>query len=227
MKLPYQLIRSNRRTLSIAIRGAGALVVHAPMRMPLGEIEAFLAQKQKWIEDKQRLQLEREAVCTGFSLTNGAMLPYQGGALRVCLCSVPMGIDFHGCLLLPAADPAPAARAWLRRRSGEVLAARVAHWAAQTGLKPEAFGIGMARRRWGSMSSKRSMRLNAALLMCPPELADYVIVHELAHIVHPNHSPAFHALVASILPDAAERRARLTEMCALTRLLNEPPKEAI
>lgn len=59
------------------------------------------------------------------------------------------------------------------------------------------------------MNSRRSLRLNAALIHVPPQLCDYVIVHELCHIAHPDHSPAFHTMVRSILPGADQLRAQL------------------
>ena len=61
----------------------------------------------------------------------------------------------------------------------------------------------------GSCSSKNSLNFSLYLLQYPPEAIDYVIVHELAHIVHKNHSPAFHALIARYLPDHKARRAML------------------
>lgn len=64
-----------------------------------------------------------------------------------------------------------------------------------------------------------------ALLHCPIPLIDYVIVHELAHITHPDHSPAFHALVRTILPDADRRRAQLGPLCRLTTLLSPNDRE--
>lgn len=211
----YRLIRSKRRTLSISVDGEGALVVRAPLRMPVWEIEAFLGQKQRWIAQKQALAHSRER----FVLQQDANMPFNGGFLRIRMCSVPMGMDREGWLLLPAERPLEAAKAWRRQRAEQLLAPRIAHWAGVTGLIPSSVHYTNAQKRWGSMNSRRQLRLNTALVHCPPDCQDYVIVHELCHIAQPNHSPAFHALVRSFLPQADAIRAKLKPLGSCTTLL--------
>ncbi len=77
------------------------------------------------------------------------------------------------------------------------------------GVSPAAVTFRRARTRWGSCSSNDRISLNLYLVMLPPELAEYVVVHELAHIVHKNHSPAFWERVARHLPDCKQRRKAL------------------
>ena len=93
------------------------------------------------------------------------------------------------------------------------------------GLQVKSISYTAAKRRWGSMRADGCLRLNAALMHCPMELCDYVIVHELAHIVHPDHSPAFHALVRSVLPGADTLRARMRDFAGVTALLAEPKED--
>ena len=212
----YQLIRSKRRTLSIGIDGEGALVVRAPLRMAKGEIEAFLLQKQRWIQEKQALAQSQER----FSLCHDARMPFNGGFLRLRLCDVPMGMDRDGLLLLPAETPLEAARAWRRLRAETLLAPRIRHWVLVTGLTPSGVQYTNARKRWGSMSSQRVLRLNTALIHCPPECQDYVIVHELCHSAQMNHSQAFHALVRSFLPHSDTLRKQLSQRSSYTTLLS-------
>lgn len=223
MKTDYQLIRSDRRTLSVSINGQGALVVRAPKHMPLREIEAFLAQKARWIAQKQAQM--RAAAPAPFLPADGAKLPYLGGTLTLRLCRVPLCIDFDGFLLVPDRGDALAhIRAWRKERAAQVLGARVALWTARTGIQVSAVHYGQARCRWGSMSRAGSLRLNAALLHCPLEAVDYVIVHELAHRLHPDHSPAFHAQVRRFLPEADALRRGMRAFSAYPTLLNN--KEA-
>lgn len=103
----------------------------------------------------------------------------------------------------------PEEEARLRALAAEVIPQRVAYYSARMGLVPTGVHITCAEKRFGSCSSKNSLCFSWRLMQYPPEAIDYVVVHELAHIRHHNHSAAFHALVAKYLPDHRERRALL------------------
>jgi len=89
----------------------------------------------------------------------------------------------------------------LKRRAAEYLPGRVEYWSRVTGLKYSYLKITSARRRFGSCNSKKGICLSYRLILYPDEAIDYVIVHELCHTVHMNHSAQFYALADSILPD--------------------------
>ena len=110
-----------------------------------------------------------------------------------------------------AAHPEPTAeeRAECIRLAKEILPQRTAFWSARMGLAPTQIRITSARRRFGSCSSEGHICYSWRLMQYPPEAIDYVIVHELAHLKHMNHSDAFYALVAKYLPDHKARRALL------------------
>jgi len=165
--IPYPVIRSDRRTVSIEITRDGAVKVRAPRKMPDREIEAFVLSKQSWIEKH--------------------------------LATLPP----------PRPQPTKAEVEVLRTRAKAELPTRVDYYAALMGLTPTSVKITSARKRFGSCSSKNGLCFSLYLMQYPPEAIDYVVVHELAHIRHKNHSPAFHALVARYLPDHRERRGML------------------
>ena len=102
-----------------------------------------------------------------------------------------------------------AERAEYIRLAKEILPKRTAYWAERMGLYPTQIRITSAQRRFGSCSSEGHICYSWRLMQYPPEAIDYVVVHELAHLKHMNHSPAFHALVARYLPDHKARRALL------------------
>jgi len=216
--IEYRLIRSDRRTLSISIDREGALVVRAPKRMSTGEIESFIRQKQRWIEEKKAAV--RKAADTCPQLAAEARLPFWGGWLTIAFGAVKKAVCREGILWLPeTGEAAQHARKWRQEQAKALLTPRVEYWAKQTGLQPAKIAFGNAKTRWGSMNAQtRSLRLNAALAHCPPALADYVIVHELVHIIHPDHSPAFHAAVRRFLPDAESRRSALKGYACLIHL---------
>lgn len=223
MEIPYRLIRSNRRTLSLTVESGGALVAHAPLHMPLRQIEAFIEEKRAWIERKRGEAPSRPAP---FVPRDGARLPWLGAELRLAFSGLPLCVDFGGWLLVPrSGDVRTRLRDWRKQRAAEELSPRVRLWERRMGLQVKSIRYTAAKRRWGSMRADGCLRLNAALMHCPMELCDYVIVHELAHIVHPDHSPAFHALVRSVLPGADTLRARMRDFAGVTALLAEPKED--
>lgn len=93
----------------------------------------------------------------------------------------------------------------LKRRAKAYIPARVAYYEAIMGLSPSSVKITSAKKRYGSCSYKNGLCLSYRLMLCPEKAIDYVVVHELAHIVHKNHGRDFYALIASVLPDYKER----------------------
>ena len=102
-----------------------------------------------------------------------------------------------------------------RALAAERIPQRIAFFQTVLPCRYERLSIRGQKTRWGSCSSRGTLSFNWKLMLAPPEILDYVIVHELCHLTHMNHSPAFWALVASVLPDYRERRRWLRENGAL------------
>jgi predicted metal-dependent hydrolase len=97
----------------------------------------------------------------------------------------------------------------LANRALEVIPQRVAHYAPLIGVTYGRITIRNQRSKWGSCSSKGNLNFNCLLMLCPPEVRDYIVVHELCHRKQMNHSPAFWAEVARVLPEYKSREAWL------------------
>lgn len=221
MSACYRLIRSDRRTLALSIDETGALIARAPLRMPAREVEGFIRQKEAWIAKKQAEVRARAESRQSFALVEGAALPCLGGTLRLHFEDVPAATEQNGVLTLPITRDARACiRAFLAAKADAELAPRVAHWARVMRCAPKKLMWSTAKKRWGSMRADGILRLNLALMHCPMDAVDYVIVHELAHLFHPDHSPAFHACVRRFLPDADERRKRMSALSHCLTLLD-------
>lgn len=110
------------------------------------------------------------------------------------------------------ADTDELVRDWLLARAGHVLAWRLARLARRLGRTPSRFALSDAQTQWGSCTRNGHIRLNWRLVQAPLALIDYVAAHELAHLVHLDHSPRFWAQVAVLCPDALARRAELRKM---------------
>jgi predicted metal-dependent hydrolase len=109
----------------------------------------------------------------------------------------------------PPVHLTPAEEDALRQQAQAYLPGRVAYYGALMNLRPEGVKITGAKTRFGSCSAKNRLCFSFYLMLCPPEAADLVVVHELAHLRHKNHGPAFYALLASVLPDYRERKKLL------------------
>lgn len=108
-----------------------------------------------------------------------------------------------------AIEPTPEQEAILRRRAAELIPQRVAYYAPLMGVTPTGIKITSARTRFGSCSGKNSLCFSWRLMLYPPAAVDYVVVHELAHIRHHNHSREFWNFVESVMPDYPARQSLL------------------
>ena len=218
----YELRRSNRRTLALTLDRQGRLIAHAPLRTPLRAIEAFIQEKQDWIARKRQELSAAESRTCGFSLEEGGCIPYLGGRVRISYASVHRATMQDGVLTLPRTGrPAQQVLNWLTEQARRELPSYVEKWSKRMNVYPTALSFGYAKARYGSMTSDGRMRLNVALMHFPPQYIDYVVVHELAHRVHPDHSPAFHAYVESVLPGAGQLRKEMKTLSGYLTLLRE------
>jgi len=109
-------------------------------------------------------------------------------------------------------EPSPEEAKRLMQLAKHYIPERVAYYGAQMGLQPSRITITSARTRYGSCSAKNALSFSWRIMQYPLRAVDYVIVHELAHIPHKNHSAAFYARIAAAMPDHQERRALFREM---------------
>lgn len=220
-KREYTVKRSKRKTLSVSVRD-GEVTVKAPMRTPVAEIERFVARHAEWIERKCEESDKKLALVA--PVRDGTAVLLGGVAVPIVKTSARGRIAFvDGMLYLPdkydvreRADAAIAA--WLKRFAEKELEALIAEYSQKTGLKYNSFKTTNARTKWGSCDGKCNVRLNWRLIMLDFELAEYVVVHELAHTVHHNHGAAFWNEVGKHLPRYAEARKRLKLYSSVTSL---------
>jgi len=209
--LRYELIRSARKTLAISVDRDGQLLVRAPMWASQNQIDSFLSDKRRWI-DQARVHMAELPARETLSASHGATFPYLGRPITLQYVNTSRATLRGDILFLPITasqqGTVPIVR-WLETQARKELSARVTLLAQQYGFPLPHFRLTRAKGRWGSMSGRSNISLNRALILCPPEMIDYVILHELCHIPQPNHSPAFWAQVQRCLPDYKARRAWL------------------
>lgn len=233
----YRLRRTARRSIGFSVRPEG-LVVSAPLWLPQSAIEAALARKADWIVRKLAEVRERAARANVARIVwrDRALLPFGGRSLTLKLdpalgsrgaarlesaggagATMPVAQNMVAeCVLriaLPADAPPHAVeravKTFLLAEARRVFEQRLAHFAPQLGVQWHRLSLGNAATRWGSARADGSIRLHWRLIQLDLELLDYVVVHELAHLRHMDHSARFWAVVAGVLPDHEELRARL------------------
>jgi predicted metal-dependent hydrolase len=208
----YRLLRQRRRrNLGLTIDERG-LTVGAPPHTPLAEIEAFILNNSTWVTSKidQYAGSHRQR---HLAVRDGVRLPLLGGESEVSVTVGANRVSWEGERLIiaarPDADIDALARRALQRRALSVFGERLVIYAALLGREPPALSLSSARTRWGSCSERSGIRLNWRLIHLPLRLIDYVVAHELAHLVEMNHSPRFWAEVARIFPDWKHARRDL------------------
>lgn len=210
----YRFKRRRRRSIGIKVSEQGLLVA-APLRAPWREIEGFLQEKRRWILEKLDAREAAGRPCTIFG-ESGETLPLHGREVVLVVARASRAIELAGdelCLSVPQPERRGAVREllqrWLKARALETLAPRVAHYAARVSLPPPPFALSNARSQWGVCMASGRIRLAWRLVHLDPELADYVVAHEVAHLVELNHSERFWALVEWLYPHWREARERI------------------
>ena len=212
----YTLKQAPRRRLSMTIDERG-LSVGAPLRITLSEVEAFLRSHAGWVH-KKLAEYAGSHARRHVAVRDGTRLPLLGTEIAVRVVSGANRIRWQDReLFLEAradADCDALARRALQRRAMIVFAERVDWYAKAMGRPAPALGLSNARTRWGSCSAKTGIRINWRLIHLPLPLIDYVVAHELAHLVEMNHSRRFWAVVAGIYPDWQNARRELKARAA-------------
>ena len=201
--IPYRLVRNPRsRHVRMTLTPEG-LRVSAPSRLPDCEVHRAVASKERWL----LRHADKLVPATPAPLVDGMALPFLDGEVELGVCSGPRAsasfTPQEGRLRVRTPDPLrvrelverayrDAAREWFRLQCED--------HARAIGARPASIGIRDPRTRWGSCSSSGAVSFSWRLLMAPSRVAEYVVVHELAHLVHLDHSPEFWGVVASVQP---------------------------
>jgi len=219
LPLEYDLHRRRRKSVGVLVRDDGTIEVRAPLRATLREIEKALDRHRAWLLDRQQEHRARWRRRLGRRFDDGDTIPWLGETLRLSVResearSEPVRRDDGLVVTLPAgldvAGRRTAARdavgLWLLDQAREIFHDRHVAMSALVGDAAVSVTIKEMSSRWGSCGTTRRMSLNWRLVLAPRDIIDYVLVHELTHIRHPDHSPRFWNAVADACPHWRESR---------------------
>lgn len=218
MDLVYTIKRSTkRRKLTISVERDSSVVVHAPEAMSDEKIRQAVESKRQWIYEKighpQKYQKLPHA--PGKELVSGESALYLGRSYRIEVVADGAGeIQFTQRFLIPASHAMRrkgAMREWYLARANEKILPRVERHAHELGVEFKRARIVDNRYRWGSCTIHDNVTFNWRLIKAPTFVIDYVIMHELAHLIEANHTPRFWNVVRTHVPKMEKARAWLSD----------------
>lgn len=218
MNLNYQVLRSSRRKkLTITVERDRSIVVHAPAGASEDEIRRIVDAKRQWIHEKihhaQKYQDRPHA--PGKEVVNGESVPYLGREYRIEIRETPSGeVEFSRGFQIPNGGKERRRnrlKQWYIDRAKAQIIPRVIQRANELGVTIGEAKIVDNRYRWGSCTLKNNVNFNWRLIKAPTFVIDYVIVHELAHLLEANHTPRFWNIVRAKSTSAEKAKAWLKE----------------
>ncbi len=216
--IEYTLARSRRKTASIYIEREGGVSLLVPEKLSERQIEELLESKRKWIyrnlaewQDLNARRVHRDYV-------NGEGFLYLGRSYRLKLVpdlAEPLMLkDGYFCLRanngsIPDADAA--FKAFYKEKGAARIPPRVAYFQAKMDVEPKSIKVIDLKHRWASCTPGGNLNFHWKCMMSPLTILDYFVVHELAHLIYPNHTAAFWNQVDKVMPDYQERKEWLRD----------------
>ena len=210
-------VTTRGKNIRLQVRHDGALRVVAPADAELARIEAFLASRRTWIASKRARKIALASWSPRLGLREPGVVWLDGRSIPVQPTdstgrSVARLRDGRLDVAGPIDQRSGAIERWYRRTARDQMSTLVAQEAARLGLQYRSVAIRAQRTRWGSCASKtRSISLNWRLMLAPPDVQRYVVVHELCHLVEANHSKAFWLTLDAAMPGWRTHSAWLRE----------------
>jgi hypothetical protein len=220
-----EIIRRKRKTIALVIQPDGRLVVRAPQHATQAQIDAAVREHSQWIAKKRAQLRQTPPAPPPARFVEGERFRYLGQTYPLAIVERqrPALLFSDGFFMARRALPRAAQvfQAWYRAQAAGWIGARLGQLASLHGFRYQRVRISSARTRWGSCSPRGVLSFTWRLVLAPPDVIDYVIVHELAHLEINNHSAQFWARVKSLMPDYAQQRKWLKENAKALSLFSQ------
>lgn len=215
------LYKKNRKTVQLKISNINHLLITAPYRFSNENLEKIILKKSKWIIKHMLNLAEVIANPINKSINNNATVLYLGQPHTLSFLSTikkqpSVHLESNQIILeLPSHSKnldiivQPLLKKWYVNKALEILSLKTNLWSSRINVTPKRITIKEQKTRWGSCSSKGNINYNWRIVMAPPEVVDYLVIHELCHLYIPNHSELFWQEVAKFSPSFKQHRAWL------------------
>jgi len=223
-EIAFSVIRRVRKTLGITVKPDSAVVVAAPMEASPEDIAARVRKRAAWVLRQQGAFGQYLPRTPGKRFVPGETHLFLGRQYRLKVVpDIRNDVTaVRGFFIVHSHHPKhpeitrELLTGWLRKQAMETFRKRLekalALFPSPEDCRPYQVIVRDLKMRWGSMSPGRRLILNAKLIQAPVDTIDYVIVHELCHVLQPNHGPAFYDLLNRIMPDWRNRKVRLERL---------------
>jgi hypothetical protein len=208
--LEYSLIKSNRKTVSIYVEPNGSVLVRAPNEATVKKVNEILEKKRLWIYKALVEFQELNHSKVSRKIANGEGFLFLGKSYRLKLddnFEKPFSLD-KGYFLLDENHADKARKLFIdfyKREGKKFLPDRVEYYKEKMGVNPKKITVRELKNRWASIS-KTGLNFHWKIMMAPISIIDYIIVHELAHYLKPDHGLEFWEIVESIMPNYTEKK---------------------
>jgi len=203
MVTPDLIIRSYRRSMSLTITKDGELVVHAPKRLNMNDILKYIAEKESWIVSKQKEIQNKLSI--NKNVINYEEFLFLGKKYKIQTINGLKKVELsEDVFLVPNCeriDILAKVKKWYINNANKILKERLEYFSDIMQIDFSSIKISNSKSRWGSCDNLRNIKLNFRLIMLPHKAIDFVIIHELAHILEFNHSKDFYKIIQSIMPN--------------------------
>jgi hypothetical protein len=211
--IEYSLKRSKRKTGSIYVERDGSVSVRVPEDLTDAQVEALIEGKRAWIYRNLAEWRALNAERMERDYVNGEGFLYLGRSYRLKLVDdqdEPLKLkDGYFCLRRDRSQPEQADRAFkdfYREKGKRWIAERLDRYKRQMDVEQKSMRVMELGNRWASCSPKEQLNFHWKCMMAPARMLDYILIHELAHLLHPNHTPEFWREIEKLMPDYQERK---------------------
>lgn len=215
--ISYKIIRKHRKTIGIKITDKGEVIITSPFGVSEETIKNIIKKKQKWINDKIKL-IKQNNFFYKKTFKDGEKFLFLGNKLELEIIKIDgtvcyAKIEYEKVKVymnlsdMDSEDAVSSAIINLYKKEAAVLfKERTDIYSKILGVSPKRIFIKDQKTLWGSCSSKGNINYNYRIIMAPISIVDYIVVHELCHLIHMNHSKKYWNTVKSVLPDYEKRK---------------------
>ena len=215
MKLDYNIKYSNRKTLNISVERDRSVIVRAPKSLSIDKIEEIVQSKRNWIKDKINHSQKYPIDFNAKEFVSGESLLYLGRNYQLMIIDEDFdGIRFNQSFTISKSNQDNANqlfKEWYLAKALEKITPLAKKYAANLGVKYNGCKTSEMKYRWGSCTPKNNIIFNWRIIKAPVYVLEYLVAHELVHLIEANHTPEFWNILSIQVPDYEKAKKWLRE----------------